>query len=125
MNLLRLALLSGSADWRNRPAMIFESFGGRLRSSGAELPQLAGALAASYTAAEIVVVTGDPQKKVTHDLLHSIQERWQPMRAVVFLPAKPPARDRVIRALPFTAALAPDPGQPIAYVCANGECRRQ
>ncbi|MEA2464813.1 MAG: hypothetical protein QOJ98_2560, partial [Acidobacteriota bacterium] len=29
------------------------------------------------------------------------------------------------KSLPFTGALAPDPDVPVAYTCANGECRRQ
>ncbi len=36
------------------------------------------------------------------------------------------ARERVVRALPWTAPLtAGEKGAPVAYVCANGECKRQ
>ncbi len=124
-NLLRLAALTGNQAWRARVDMIFQSFGGRLRATGAQLPQLAAAYEASLIAPTIVVVTGDPRKKETVELLHSIHDRREPMRAVVFLPAKGPARDRVVKSLPFTGALTPDPERTIAYVCANGECRKQ
>src|SRR5687768_3023947 len=33
MNLLRLAALTGNETWRSRPAMIIQSFGGRLRTA--------------------------------------------------------------------------------------------
>ena len=124
-NLLRLATLTGNTTWGARPAMIFQSFGGRLRTTGAQLPHLAGAFADSFATPSIVVVTGDVRKKDTHDLLRSIHERWEPMRAVVFLPHKGPDRVRMTQALPFTAALQPDPEMPIAYVCSGGECRRK
>lgn len=124
-NLLRLAALTGNTTWGARPAVIFQSFGGRLRSNGVQLPELAGALADAFVTPSIVVVTGDPRKKDTYDLLHSIHERWEPMRAVVFVPWKGPDRVRMTQALPFTAALQPDPEVPIAYVCSGGECRRR
>jgi hypothetical protein len=63
--------------------------------------------------------------KETREMLRTIHDRREPMRAVVFLPMKGPPRDRVVRSLPFTGALAPDPALPIAYLCANGECRKQ
>jgi uncharacterized protein len=125
VNLLRLAALTGNATWGERPAMIFQSFGGRLRTEGARLPQLAAAYELSLIPPKTVVVTGDPRKQPTRDLLRSLEERHEPMRAVLFLPDRGPQRQRMVKSLPFTAALAPDPELPIAYVCAKGECGRQ
>jgi uncharacterized protein YyaL (SSP411 family) len=126
MNLLRLAALTGGNEaWRARPAMIFQSFGGRLRSHGAQHPQLAAAYESSLIAPSITVVVGDRYKKETQDMLRSLHQRWEPMRAVVFVSRKGTARDRVVKALPFVGALAPDPEQTVVYLCANGECRRQ
>jgi uncharacterized protein len=124
-NLLRLAALTGNATWRARPATIFQSFGARLRRDGASLPQLASAYASSLVAPKIVVVAGDSRKKSTFDLLQSLAAQWDPMRALVFLPTTGPARDRVIRALPFVAALTASKDAPLTYVCANGRCERQ
>lgn len=125
-NLLRLGALTGKAVWRARAEMIAQSMGGHLRASGARLPHLAAAYEASLVTPSIVVVTGDhPRRKEVHEFLRAIHDRREPMRLIVFLPAKGPARDRVVRALPFTGALVADPKRPIAYVCANGECRRQ
>jgi uncharacterized protein YyaL (SSP411 family) len=123
-NLLRLAALTGNPTWRARPAMIFQSFGGTLRTAGAKHVQLAGAYETSLIPPSIVVVTGDPYKQETHDALRVIQDRWEPMRSVVFLPHKGVARDRVVKALPFTGALTADPEHPVTYVCAGGECRK-
>jgi uncharacterized protein YyaL (SSP411 family) len=125
VNLLRLAALTGNESWRSRPAMIFHSLGGRLRNDGARLTHLAAAYELSLIAPKVVVVTGNIGKEATRTLLQSIQERPEPMRAVVFLPHAGPARQRVVKSLPFTGALAPDPETPVAYTCANGECRRQ
>jgi uncharacterized protein YyaL (SSP411 family) len=124
VNLLRLAALTGNETWR-APAMIFQSFGGRLRNDGARLTHLAAAYELSLIAPRIVVVTGNLGKEATRTLLQSIQERPEPMRAVVFLPHAGPARQRVMKSLPFTGSLAADPEGPVAYTCTNGECRRQ
>jgi uncharacterized protein YyaL (SSP411 family) len=124
-NLLRLAALTGNETWRTRPAMIFQSFGATLRTAGARHVQLAAAYESSLLPPTLVVVTGDPYKQETHDTLHAIHDRWEPMRDVVFLPHKGPARDRMVKSLPFTATLTADPEHPVTYVCANGECRRQ
>ena len=124
-NLLRLSTLTGNETWASRPAMIFHSFGGRLRNDGVRLPQLAAAYELSLMAPSIVVVTGPPRNEETLALIAAIREKADARRALVLLPNKGPARERVTKTLPFTAALAPDPERPIAYVCANGECRRQ
>jgi uncharacterized protein YyaL (SSP411 family) len=124
-NLLRLTALTGNETWRAHAGMIFQSFGGRLRTAGAQLPALADAYEASLLAPSIVVVTGDARTQETKDLLRTIRDRREPMRTVVFLPPKGPQRDRMVRSLPFTAALAADPQHTVEYVCANGECKKQ
>jgi hypothetical protein len=123
-NLLRLAALTGNETWRARPAMIFHSFGGRLRNDGPSLTQLAHAYELSLVTPAIVVITGDVRKQETHDLLRTFHDRPEPMRTVVLLPHKGPAREKLVKALPFIAALAPEDKQPVAYRCASGECRR-
>jgi hypothetical protein len=99
--------------------------GGRLRNAGALYPQLAAAYESSLIRPRIVVVTGDPRRRETYDALVAVQAEWAPMREVVFLPNNGPARDRVTKALPFTAALAPDEKVPVTYLCAAGDCHRQ
>lgn len=125
INLLRLAALRGNATWRTRPAVIFESFGGRLRTNGAELPHLATAYELSLIAPRIVVVTGESRKKETLEALRALHEHPEPMRAVIHLPVKGAARERLVHALPFLGALGSDPEQVITYLCTGGECRRQ
>ena len=65
----------------------------------------------------IVVVVG---KEVPRE----IYERWEPMRAIVLVPRKGNARDRIVRTLPFIGALAGDPERTVTYLCANGQCRQ-
>lgn len=124
-NLLRLALLTDNETWRARPAMIFTSFGMRLRNSGAQLPELASAYAAAIDSPNIVAVAGDPRRQPTWDALRAVHERFDPLRFVLFVPTKGPARDRILRALPFTAALTTPDENPVTYDCAEGECRKR
>jgi uncharacterized protein YyaL (SSP411 family) len=95
-----------------------------MRTAGAQHAHMAHAFELAQIQPKIVVVTGDPRKKPTFDLLATYAQKPEPMRALIFLPAKGAARDKVVRALPFTGALAPDDEKPIAYVCAAGECKR-
>ena len=126
LNLLRLAALTGNESWRTRPATIFEAFGGRMRANGADHAHMAGVWELAQIAPRIVVVSGAARRQDTHDLLRSYATKPEPMRALIFLPEKGAARERVTRALPWTAPLtAGEEGAAIAYVCANGECKRQ
>jgi uncharacterized protein YyaL (SSP411 family) len=125
MNVLRLAALTGIETWRARPGMIFQAFGGRLRTAGALHPQLAAAYEASLIAPSIVVVVGDARMPETVEALRAIYDRWEPRRAVVLVPRKGAVRDRVVKALPFVGGLAGDPEHTLTYVCAGGECRKQ
>jgi uncharacterized protein YyaL (SSP411 family) len=101
MNLFRLAMLTGNETWRSRQ---------RIESA---------------SDAKIVAVTGDPRRKSTFDALLAIHQRWEPLRFVLFVPSKGVMRDRMLKALPFTGALASDPENPITYECSGGECRRR
>lgn len=125
VNLLRLAALTGNASWRERPAAVFRSHAGTLRAAGADFTSLAAAYETSLRAPSIEVVVGDIRTKEAFELVRSIFERWDPMRIVVVMPVKGALRDRIVKALPFTAALEGDPKVPVRYVCASGECRRQ
>lgn len=118
VNLLRIAALTPNDTLRARPQMIFESYGGQFDS------RLASAYELSLVAPRVVVVAGDARKQQTHDILNAERKRAAPMRAIVFVPAKNPARERVTHVLPFTRALAPDEKTPAVYECARGECRR-
>ena len=99
-NAFRLALLTGMEPWRTRQA-----------------PSLANA--------KIVAVTGDPRRKNTYDALHTIHERLDPSRFVIFVPSRSPAKERITRTLPFTGAFAFDKENPIVYECMNGQCTRR
>jgi uncharacterized protein YyaL (SSP411 family) len=127
MNLLRLAALTGDATWRERPSMIFQSFGGRLRNAGAQYAQLAAAYEMSLLTPRLVVVSANVLHKEAAEALHVQHEKWEPMRTVIFLPFRGTARERMIRTLPYLAAVQPgDTEHPLlTYECANGGCRRQ
>jgi uncharacterized protein YyaL (SSP411 family) len=108
MNLARLSTLTGNEAFRTRLAKDF--------------PETAAQAARD---AKIVAVTGDRYRQPTLDALKAIHARREPFRVVVYVPVKGPARERMLRALPFTAALGVDPQNPITYECSGGECRRR
>jgi len=126
LNLLRLAALTGNETWRTRPAVLFQAFGGRMRASGAEHAQMASSWELAQIGPRIVVVSGGARKQATFDTLRAYAQKPEPMRALVYVPEKGAARDRVVRALPWAAPLtAGEDGAPVSYLCAAGECKRQ
>ena len=75
---------------------------------------------------KIVAVTGNALRQSTFDALHAIHAYPDPKRFVVFVPSKGINRDRILRALPFTANLTVDPqNNPITYECVGGDCHRR
>lgn len=124
VNLMRLAALTNDAAWSERPSMIFQSFGGRLRAAGVQLTQLAAAYELARIRPRVVVVTGNVQKEETRAVLRTYAQRAEPMRALVLLPHKGTARERVVKLLPYTSALLPDEELPAAYECVKGTCRK-
>lgn len=126
VNLLRLAALTGNQTWATRPTTVFQAFGGRMRTAGADHAAMASAWELSQITPRTIVVSGAPRLQATDDLLRSYASKPEPMRALIFLPDQGALRMRVTRVLPWTAALtAGEKGAPIAYVCAAGECKRQ
>ena len=81
-------------------------------------------LTAHDVTTKVVVVVGD-RRPPTLDALRAIHERKDPQRFVVFVPSKGTVRDRIVKALPFTAELPVDPEQPVVYECSGGTCRRR
>lgn len=84
-------------------------------------------LAGRQVDGKIVVVTGNALRQATFDALHAIHESPDPKRFVVYVPSKGVNRDRILKALPFTATLSFDPehNNPFTYECAGGECHRR
>jgi uncharacterized protein YyaL (SSP411 family) len=123
MNLMRIATFSGQSAWRERAQMIFRAFAARLATDGASLPHLASAFTASLSTPKLIVVIPGRISEQTDALLAAAHGAYVPMRAIVRLATKGPARDRTVAMFPALKDLQPrDPEQPTVYVCANGKC---
>ncbi|HEY0144004.1 MAG TPA: DUF255 domain-containing protein [Thermoanaerobaculia bacterium] len=124
MNLLRLAAITGHTAYAERANAIFATYSGGLHARGGELAQLANAYVLSQTPAKQVVLVGDARKKETYDLIKPLYEHYTPLRALIFVPHKGVARERMERLLPFVKAMKNDTAEkPIAWVCVRGECQ--
>lgn len=121
-NLLRLGALTGHASYTERAAAIFRAYGTAFRTRGGELTHLADVYLQSLTPAKQVVVSGDPRKKETFDLLLAVHQRYTPFRVVIFVPDKGIARERVERLLPWVKPMKSETG-PLAWVCKAGDCQ--
>lgn len=123
VNVIRLAALSGSETWRTRPAVIFQSFGGRLAGDGARLAHLAAAYELAQVSPRLAVVTGDTRDRVTWELVARLHRDPQPLRATVFLPEKGRARAQLVSLIPALAKVETDPERPSLWMCDAGGCR--
>lgn len=124
MNLLRIATATGTPAFRERALMILQSHAARFRSEGPTSTELARVLLASQTPARQVIIIGDRGGEPTQKLLSTAYSASAPVRTILFVPRKGPARERVTKAFPYVLPLQFDPEGPTVYVCANGQCER-
>lgn len=122
-NLIRLAALSGNGAWRQRPAVILRSFGGRLAGDGARLAHLAEAYELSRVAPRLAVVTGDSRDAITWELIGQLHRKPEPLRATIFLPETGRVRAQLLSLVPVLAAVETDPELPSLWSCDAEGCR--
>jgi len=108
-----------------RPAMIFQSLGGSPAHAEPSIPSSPPAYESSLAHTNHRGGDGGLLPTGTRDALRpSTSAGNRCARWCGFL-RRVAARDRVVKALPFTGALASDPGKVVTYICARGECRQQ
>jgi len=122
MNILRLARLRSDTDMERAARAIAQQVGGSMRDSpGACLAMLSAVNLALQPAAE-VVITGDPERKDTRDMLRSVQRAYAPHAVLIFRPDGG-TDTQVTRVLPKTAQFNSNDGAPLAYVCKDFSCQ--
>lgn len=108
--LLRLARMTGRADFRAAAERTLEAFRGQLKSAGAQVPQMLAAHAMSLAPSTEIVLAGAEDDPSMHKMLASIRRRFLP-NAVILMAREAPH--------PLLAI----GGRTTAYVCENFTCR--
>ncbi|MFW6162984.1 MAG: thioredoxin domain-containing protein [Planctomycetota bacterium] len=120
--LLRLARITGRAEWEARAEAVGRAFASRVRRMPAAHTQLMAALDFAVGPSFEVVIAGQPGADDTEALLTALRTRFLPNKVVLLRPAgveEPP----IARIAPFVEAQTARDGRATAYVCRDQACR--
>jgi hypothetical protein len=123
-NLLRLASLTGRAEYEKQASELFVAMAPRaMRAPSAHSWFAAGALLAVEPSAEVVVV-GRSGADDTRALIKALRTHPRPGLSVLFKPADDPAAAATLAGLaPFVREHAMQGDRATAYLCEGGACR--
>ena len=122
--LLRLARLTGSAEWAERAEAIGAAFGGAIARAPSAHAMSLVALDLAIGPSHEVVIAGRRGAPDTSTLLSALRGAYRPRTSVLFRPAEPEDAERVDALAPFAAGHEPVDGGAAAYVCRDFACQR-
>jgi uncharacterized protein YyaL (SSP411 family) len=117
--LLKLAILTGNDDYRQRAARVLRRLGPVLERHPYGFARMLGALDLYLSTPKEIAIIGDPADPATQALLRAVYTPYLPNK-VVALAASPQAAPA---SLPLLADRPMRDGKPTAYVCENFACR--
>jgi hypothetical protein len=124
-NLLRLARLTGLAEFEDKAARLSEAFAGDVAGHPAAHPEFLCGLDFALGPAREVVVVGKRGGKATEEMLAALRKTYLPNAVVLFKPSGEPATaERLARLAPFTKDMDAGGGVAAAHVCSAGACLR-
>jgi uncharacterized protein YyaL (SSP411 family) len=121
--LLRLARLTGDAQWERKAAKLLHAFAPLVQRHPPAATQLLVALDLALGEGVEVVVAGDPADPATAELIAAAREGFSPGLALL-LAAPGPAGERLAELAPFTRSMGLVDGRPAAYLCRAHACQR-
>jgi uncharacterized protein YyaL (SSP411 family) len=122
LNLLRLAQITGRADFRASAERALAAFAPRLASVPVALPAMLTACEFYLAEPRQIVVVGPRDAEGTRALLRAIQARFVANRIVLLVDSEE-TRGALARGIPAIEAMQPAGGTPSAYVCRNYACQ--
>ncbi len=121
MNLLRLAVLTGSEEFRAAADRTLNALAPRIATQPIGVPQMLVALDYSLAAHKQVVLAGAPGSDLMSAFLRALRSRFQPRTVVAAVDDA--ARAQLERFIPAIAEMKELDGRPTAYVCENYACQ--
>ncbi len=122
LNLLRLAQITDSTEFRARAEKTFTAFADQLAKTPTALPQMLVALDASLAKPRQIVIAGKRDDPATRALLREVQARFIPNK-LVLLADGGAGQKWLGERLEFIRTVGPIDGKPAAYVCENFVCQ--
>jgi uncharacterized protein YyaL (SSP411 family) len=122
LNLLRLAELTDSREFRERAVKTLHAFSDQLSRTPTALPQMLVALDASLSKPRQIVIAGPAKAEGTRALLRETHARFMPNR-LLLLADGGASQKWLGERLEFITTMTPVGGRPAAYVCENFVCQ--
>ena len=121
-NLLRLAQITGRAEFRESVGRLFAAFGSRLSTMPMAIPQMLAACEFQLSEPRQIVIAGDPRVPGTQALLHAVHARFLPNRILLLVDSEE-TRAALAAGAPAVASMRPLDGRAAAYVCRDFTCQ--
>jgi uncharacterized protein len=122
LNLLRLAQMTGRAEFRASAERLIAAFGSRLSTVPTAVPQMLVACEFLLGDPRQIVIIGDRGAADTRALLREVHFRFLANR-ILLLVDSPEARDALAAGVPALAAMTRLGKRASAYVCRNYTCQ--
>jgi uncharacterized protein len=122
LNLLRLARMTGNTAWEEKAERVFQAFFHLISDYPSAYTQFLHAVDFALGPSREIVITGDLEKESTQKMIEAVHAAFLPNRVLMHL-GRAEDVGRLAALAPFAAALAPNDGEPIVYICENFACR--
>jgi len=121
-NLLRLAEITGRANFRESAERLLAAFGSRLSVAPMAVPQLLAACEFRLSEPRQIVIAGERAAPDTQALLRTLYTRFVPNRVVLLIDSEE-ARAALSAGAPAVASMGKLEGRAAAYVCRSYTCQ--
>jgi uncharacterized protein YyaL (SSP411 family) len=122
LDLLRLAHITGGAEYREAAQKTLRALGPKMYSQPVAVPQMLVALDYAMAVRREVVIAGDPAHELARLFLHQLRSRFLP-HTIVLLVDSDDVRARLAKIFPAIADMRQIDGKPTAYVCQDYVCQ--
>ena len=123
MNLMRLHLLLGRADLREKTEAILSLYSGGARQNPFAHERMLCAIEAWHEGFQEIAIVGPADDPQTKELLRTVYSSYLPNKIVALLDPNCSDPAEVARRVPLLADKKMVDGQPTAYVCRNYACQ--
>jgi hypothetical protein len=123
LNLLRLAEMTGRAEWREQAGKTLDAFSDQLTRVPIALPQMLVALDFELVEPRQIVIAGKPGADDTRALLREVHQHFIP-RKILLLADGGDGQNVLSGKLEFMKSVVMIDGKATAYVCENYVCRQ-
>jgi hypothetical protein len=122
LNLLRLAQITNSDEWRTLALQTIEAFSARMTQAPEILPQMLVAFDWTISAPMEIIIAGKRESDETRELLREVYSHFLPHRVILMVDPDD-AQKKLAYYLPVVESMTMKDGKATAYVCENYTCQ--